>query len=206
MTSMHDAEPGTRNSASVPGSDLSNERPHVSDDDLIQTATRLYREQGRIPRVVDIVQASGGVRRARANAARQQIAKLAASEASQRWVNVSYDFEQTVRTLLGEFTLAARREVEEQLTERLTASDEAVIDARNDLRDLRQRLKQTETAHQELLKTVESKSAEINALKAALDRSKRDARRYRTQAKERQATIALLQESISRQVADAQAA
>lgn len=186
--SMQAPKPGTGNQSRVPGSEM-------SDDQIYAVGIRLYRESGRVPRVADIASAAGGVRKSRAVAARQRVARFAADDAASRWINVSPEFEQTVRELLGTFLTVARQESAHQIGTYLSDADDRLQDAQNiaarlssDIDALRSDL---DAATQRILEL----SSERDQLQTRYERARRDAKTYRMQAKERKAALDLLASS-----------
>lgn len=178
-------EPGTGNQPAVPSSEM-------DDEQIYAIAIRLYRESGRVPRVADIATAAGGVRKSRAVAVRQRVVQFAADDAASRWINVSPEFEQTVRELLGTFLTVARREAAHQMGTHLSDADDRMQDAQNiaarlssDVDALRADLNATTQRLAELI-------SERDQLQTKLERARRDANTYRMQAKERKAALDLL--------------
>nr|MBV6629526.1 hypothetical protein [Oceanococcus sp. HetDA_MAG_MS8] len=189
-TSSLEREPGTGNHDSVPGSDAAAApAAAITDAELRDVAISIYQQSGRIPRVTDICRAAGGVRKARAVNARQQVAKLAAEQSLRSWVQMSPAFEARVRALLSEFVDAAKSHCREKLDERLAESDETTASAQANaalLADqLHDSIQQQRTADAEL----SSMKADLAASEAKLARVRRDLRRFRTLALERKATL-----------------
>ena len=182
-----DREPGTGNPTSVPGSQTGS--GPITDAELQAVAVELYQRSGQVPRVVDIAQAAGGVRKARAVAARQAVVDLAAKDASIRWIHVSPEFEHTVRALLGEFLCAAHRQCEAQIAERLANSDDATRAAQATATTTAMQLDDALARQQKNDEVLAETKGKLEHAQAALDRARRDARRYRTLATERKAMI-----------------
>lgn len=185
---MRDRELGTGNQPAVPGSQL-------DDEQIYAIAIRLYRESGRVPRVADVAAAAGGVRKSRAVAARQRLVRFAADEAASRWINVSSEFESTVRELLGGFLTAARNEAVHQIGAHLSDADDRVRDAQSVTALLSAEAEALRAGLDAANQKVTELTNEQDQLKAKLARARHDANTYRMQAKERKAALDLIASS-----------
>lgn len=166
--------------------------PAATNDELIAAGIRFHAETGRIPRIDDIVQAVGGAQRSRAAQARRAVAKRVADQHAAQWVNVSPEFEGTVRKLLGEFTSAAEASVVEQIEARVAKTDQELLELKAIANSAAAQATRLENDKQVLEDQVIRLSADLDAMRQSLQRARQNARRYKTQAEERKHALDLL--------------
>lgn len=165
---------------------------NATDDELFEIGMRLFQHDGRVPRINDIIDAAGGVQRARAVHARRQIAEAVASGKAREWINTSPAVDLAVRRLLEEFLRTSRAQVEERITDVVTQADEQVRDANATVKSLASRVEELTSERHSLMQELGELRDALRACEASLSRSRQDARRYRVQARERKTALELI--------------
>lgn len=170
----HRSEPNVPN-GSRSRSSIAGRRPLLDDDQLLQLAAQLHARKGDVPKLDELIDASGGCQRQRASRALKQLRAELASKAVRAAITLPLEHEQALRAWTATWLdIASKQLAEEHAT--LSEKHQAEIDRLQDLiaeqrAHIAMLREQAEDQHRiacEYLETQESQAAEIERLKGEL--------------------------------------